>query len=213
MRAIPSSLGQALSRIHPDLEAAYQRACATVSDIYQHLTTLHRYASRCRHVTEFGTRTGVSTLALLRALPQRLITYDLVRHQEVDRLEELAQLQGVDFLFRQQDTRHADLALTDLLFIDSYHARQQLEAELAVAREKVRHYLIFHDTNTFGEQGEDGDEGLWPAIVAFLDRNPGWRLQEHRPANNGLTVLGRRRRSHGSGVRSQESGVRLLKWP
>jgi hypothetical protein len=196
---------QAVSRIHSDLEAAYRQACTTVSDIYLHLPTLYRYASGCRHVTEFGTRTGVSTLALLRALPERLVSYDLIRHPEVDRLEDLARLQEVDFSFRPEDTRVADLEPTDLLFIDTYHARQHLEPELASAREKVRHYLVFHDTNTFGEQGEDGSEGLWPAIVAFLGQNPTWCLLEHRPANHGLTVLMRRSGNQESGVRSQES--------
>ena len=203
MRTVLSLEIATVSRIHPDLEAAYRQACTTISDIYQHLPTLYRYATRCRHVTEFGTRTGVSTLALLRALPERLIAYDLVRHPEVDRLEELARLQGVDFSFRQEDTRRADLEPTDFLFIDTYHTHQHLKAELAVAREKVQQYLIFHDTKTYGEQGEDGGEGLWPGIAAFLGQNPSWRLLEHRPANHGLTVLGRRR-SEGSGIRGQE---------
>lgn len=180
-----------MSRIHPDLEAAYQQACTTVSDIYQHLPTLYRYSGCCRHVTEFGTRTGVSTLALLRAHPERLIAYDLVRHPEVDRLEELARLQGVSFSFRQEDTRRVELEPTDLLFIDTYHTRQQLEAELAGAQNKVRQYLIFHDTATYAENGEDGGTGLWPAIAALLSEDWNWRLLEHRPANNGMTVLRR----------------------
>jgi hypothetical protein len=180
-----------MNGVHPELAAAYRQACATVSDIYRHLPTLYRYASCCRHVTEFGTRTGVSTLALLRAAPKRLIAYDWDRSAEVDYLEELARLQGVDFTFRQQDTRRADLEPTDLLFIDTYHTRQQLEEELAVAEAKVRRYLILHDTETYGERGEDGGEGLWPAIAAFARREPRWCLLDHRSENHGLTVLWR----------------------
>jgi hypothetical protein len=30
----------AVTEIHPELAAAYRRACTTVSDIYQHLPTL-----------------------------------------------------------------------------------------------------------------------------------------------------------------------------
>jgi hypothetical protein len=180
-----------MTQVHPNLEAAYQQACATVSDIYLHLPTLFLYANCCRHATEYGTRTGVSTLALLRAMPERLVAYDLARHPGVDRLEELSRLQGVDFSFRQEDTRRANLAPTDLLFVDTYHARQHLEAELAVAKDKVRQYLIFHDTATYGEHGEDGGEGLWPAIAALLSEDLSWRLLEHRPANNGMTVLKR----------------------
>jgi hypothetical protein len=180
-----------MTRVHPDLSGAYQRACTTLSDVYRHLPTLYRYASCCRHVTEFGTRTGVSTLALLRAVPERLVAYDLNRHPEVDHLEELARLQNVDFSFRQEDTRRADLEPTDLLFIDTFHTRDQLETELAAAGAKVRCYLIFHDTETYGEHGEDGGEGLWPAIAAFVRRNPTWCLLDHRPESHGLTVLRR----------------------
>jgi hypothetical protein len=181
-----------MNGVHPELAAAYKRACATVSDIYQHLPTLYRYASCCRHVTEFGTRTGVSTLALLRALPERLVAYDWDRFPEVDYLEELARLQGIHFSFRQEDTRRADLEPTDLLFIDTYHVRQQLEEELAVAGERVGRYLLLHDTETYGEQGEDGGEGLWPAVAALVRRDPKWCLLNHRSENNGLTVLWRR---------------------
>jgi hypothetical protein len=141
-----------MHRLHPELTDAYQRACTTVSDIHQHLPTLYRYASCCRHVTEFGTRQGASTLALLRAIPDRLVAYDWNRLPEVDYLEYLADLQGIDFSYRQEDTRRANLELTDLLFIDTYHVRQQLENELAAAREKVRRYLIFHDTERMGSR-------------------------------------------------------------
>jgi hypothetical protein len=181
-----------MTRVHPELAAAYELACSTVSDIYQHLPILYRYASCCPHVTEFGTRTGISTLGLLRAIPDRLFAYDWERLPDVDRLEELARLQGVDFSFRQEDTRQAKVEPTDLLFIDTYHTRAQLEAELRGAVSSVRRYLIFHDTETYGEKGEDGGEGLWPAIAALVRRDPKWCLLEHRAANHGLTVLWRR---------------------
>ena len=165
----------------------------TFGDIYRHLPTLYRYASCCGHVTEFGTRTGLSTLALLRALPERLVAYDWIRLPEVDRLEELARLQNVDFSFREVDTRLADLEPTDLLFIDTYHTHGQLEAELRAAAGSVRRYLIIHDTETYGEVGEDGGEGLWPAIATFVRGQPSWCLLDHRAANNGLTVLWQQR--------------------
>jgi hypothetical protein len=157
------------------------------------LPSLYRYASCCRHVKEFGTRTGISTLALLRALPDRLVAYDWNRLPEVDRLEELARLQDVAFSFREVDTRLADLEPTDLLFIDTYHTREQLEAELTTAAASVRRYLILHDTETYGEVGEVGGEGRWPAIAALVRRHPSWCLLDHREANNGLTVLWQQR--------------------
>jgi hypothetical protein len=181
----------AMISIHLALAAAYQRACEAASDINEHLPTLYRYASVCRHVTEFGTRGGVSTLALLRAMPERLVAYDLCRSPAVEDLEKLALLQGIHFSFRQEDTRRADIEPTDLLFIDTYHTRAHLEQELAAAGQSVRRYLVFHDTETYGEQGEDGGEGLWPAITAFVRRQADWVLLQHSPQNNGLTVFGR----------------------
>jgi hypothetical protein len=41
----------------------YRAACP--SDIHEHLPTLSELARECKHVTELGTRTGVSTLAFL----------------------------------------------------------------------------------------------------------------------------------------------------
>ena len=98
----------------------------------------------------------------------------------------------MDFSFRQEDTRLAEVEPTDLLFIDTFHEREQLAAELAASAAKVNRYLIFHDTETFGEHGEGGGEGLWPAIATFVRHDPAWLLLEHRPENHGLTVLCRR---------------------
>src|SRR5262249_32635606 len=51
----------------------YRNACNTAGDIHEHLPTLYLLAQRCRHVTEMGTRTGVSTIAWLFAQPERLV--------------------------------------------------------------------------------------------------------------------------------------------
>jgi hypothetical protein len=142
-------------------------------------------------VTEFGTRRGVSTFALLRAVPERLVAYDWERLPEVDQIESLARLQGVDFTFHQEDTLRAYIEPTDFLFVDTVHTYRQLEAELATHGASVRRYLILHDTEIYGEREEDGGAGLWPAIADFVHRNPAWCLLDYRTVNNGLTVLGR----------------------
>jgi hypothetical protein len=162
------------------------------SDIHSHLDLLYRYASSCDTVTEFGTRHGHSTTAFLRALPRRLVCYDLERQPEVGRLERWAAQLGVDFQFHLEDTRTALIEPTDLLFLDTRHDYEQLRAELADKENLVRRYLIFHDTETFGETGEDPSMvGIWPAVAAFLRRCPAWRLVHHSPACWGLTVLAR----------------------
>ena len=47
------------------LEFSYNFACTNRSDINEHIPVLTEYANSCEHVTEFGTRTGVSTWAWL----------------------------------------------------------------------------------------------------------------------------------------------------
>jgi hypothetical protein len=179
----------------PDtLGRLYDRARATPSDVREHLETLHRLAGACRHVTEFGTRTGVSTTALLAARPETLVCYDLVRHKEVTVLEAVAKEPGrrTDFRFRQEDVLAAEIEPTEMLFIDTLHTEGQMARELARHAGRVSRHLVFHDTETFGRAGElPGTAGIGPAIAAHVGRHPEWRLTLHRPNNNGLTVYTR----------------------
>src|SRR5262249_732802 len=81
---------------------------------------------------------------------------------------------------------------TDMLFIDTWHVYEQLRHELALHAGKVRRYLVFHDTTTYGESGEEpGSRGLWPAIEEFLREHPEGSLAAHYEHNNGLTILAR----------------------
>jgi GT2 family glycosyltransferase/tetratricopeptide (TPR) repeat protein len=52
------------------LAALYELACREPSDVNEHLPTLYALAKECEHVTELGTRGGVSTTALLYAPAQ-----------------------------------------------------------------------------------------------------------------------------------------------
>lgn len=167
----------------------YEAACRAPSDINEHLPTLYALARQCAHVTELGTRTGVSTLAFLYARPKKLVCYDLMRHPEIDQLQALAG--PTEFVFRQEDVREADLEDTDLLFIDTWHVYRQLKAELRRHAPRARRTIVLHDTTTFGVVGEaPGEPGLWPAIAEFLAEGD-FRLGQRYENNNGLTVLER----------------------
>jgi len=177
----------------PTTVELFRAARATPSDINEHLDTLYRLARRCRNVTEFGTRNGVSTAALLRARPRTLVTYDRDRWPAVDTLLAAATETGcTGFTFRQVDVLDVEIEETDMLFIDTWHVYEQLKQELALHAAKVRKYLVFHDTTTFGEQGETpGHRGIWPAIAEFLQSNPHWTLVARYTHCNGLTILKR----------------------
>jgi glycosyltransferase involved in cell wall biosynthesis/Flp pilus assembly protein TadD len=167
----------------------YLAACLTPSDIHEHLPVLYFLARQCDHVTEMGTRTGVSTTALLFAQPGRLVCYDRVKLPTVGRLEAVAG--RTEFHLHEADVLEVDIEETDLLFIDTWHVYEQLKEELRRHAGKVRRYIVLHDTTTFGERGEaEGRRGLWAAVEEFLAEGR-FGLRQRLENNNGLTVLER----------------------
>ncbi len=170
------------------IEKLYLEAKQLPSDINEHVERLRELGEKCSHVTEFGTRSGVSTTALAAARPKKLVCYDLVRG-DIDHIEQAARDADVEFVFHVQDVRHVSIEPTDLLFIDTLHVYDQLKLELALHADKAR-CIVLHDTETFGQYGElPGSIGLWPAVAEFLGDHPEWTLHERRANNNGLTVL------------------------
>jgi cephalosporin hydroxylase len=179
------------------IEDLYLRAKQSPSDIHEHVEFMCKLGQECAHITEFGVRFGVSTIAWAAARPKTLVCYDLVRAAEVSIIESAAEAAGVAFVFHQQDVLSAGIDQTDLLFIDTLHTYDQLRQELALHADKVRKYLVLHDTEMFGQLGElPGTVGLWPAVTEFLAARPEWTLLVRRSNNNGLTVLGRLTESH-----------------
>jgi hypothetical protein len=175
------------------LQGLYYQALSAPSDIREHLDTLYQLARGCNHVTEMGTRRGVSTRAFLYAQPEVLVCYDQVRLPEVQMLEAAAGAAGRPrFLFVQADVRQVEIEPTDLLFIDTWHVYAQMQQELAFHGNKARKYLVFHDTMRFGEQGETpGHRGIWPAIEEFLWDNHHWSVSPRLTRNDDLTILSR----------------------
>jgi glycosyltransferase involved in cell wall biosynthesis len=178
---------------YPTLKELYRDAQNKPSDIREHLETLRRLAAGCDHVTEFGTRWGTSTIAFLNGQPKVLVCYDRECLPVIDILQRAARDAGrTHFVFCQSDVLDVQIEETDLLFIDTWHVYEQLKQELVLHANKVRKYLVFHDTTTYGESGETpGYRGLWPAIEEFLQENPHWTLAARLTHNNGLTILER----------------------
>jgi len=168
------------------LETNYKLACETVSDINEHIPTLKRYADLCEHVTEFGVRTAVSTWAWVMSNAKTIRCYDINRcnvnaHQgEADKL-------GKEFSFSQVNViaDKFEIEPTDLLFIDTDHTYRQCSEEFKKHSNKVKKFIILHDTVTFGAE-------LNKAIEEFLDKNRDWMVRETCLNNNGLTVLAKK---------------------
>lgn len=179
------------------LEQLFEQACEKISDINEHVATLSELvlSYKVAHVTELGTRTGISTLGFLHGLSLSskgpLHSYDIERFPQVDTLYRVAKDNFLSFYFHLEDVLEADLSPTDLLFIDTYHTYTQLYRELYRHQEKARKLIVLHDTETFGVIGEDEGKGLKHALGVFLVEHPHWQVILHYPNNNGLTVLER----------------------
>lgn len=193
--------------VPPMAEADYElaRAIAARGDIYAHLPALRWLVEDAKRnapkdsleVVEFGVRVPTSTWALLAGRPAALTSVDIQRppDDELRRVERAAHELGVIYDFTRCSTLDLRPVSCDVLFIDTLHTGAQLRGELARHAAGVRDYIAFHDTETFGTVGEDGQEpGLVAAIEELLDADGSpWELIHHDPACNGLTVVTRRR--------------------
>ena len=174
------------------LAEQYERARSTPSDINEHCETLWRLSSECEHATEFGMRHGVSTVALLAgSLDGRLKTLVSYEAEPTCAIRSVAALAPDVFVFRAGNSLAVEIDETDLLFIDTKHTADQLYGELTRHAERVRRWIVMHDTQIFGEKGEDGGAGLLPALRRFLKERTEWSVVEHHTHNHGLTVISR----------------------
>lgn len=187
-------------------EQEFQAAKQTPCDIHEHLDTLYQYAKAVDHITEFGVRTGMSSRAFLAA-NKPLRSYDLFLDDRVSQLFRYAKSNGMDVEYTESDVLNIEIDSTDLLFIDTWHCYEQVRSELHQHANKVRKYIIFHDTQTFGTVSEkqpletdpsgvssyrEGSNGILPAIIEFIIQQQGrWGFKEHKTNNNGLTIIER----------------------
>lgn len=182
-----------------EIEELYLRKCRTPSDINEHLPTIRKYAAKCEHVTEMGVRAVFSTWALLASGPKNYVGYDIHYHENIRLAESLSVEHSIKFTFVEADTAKVRIDQTDLLLLDTWHAYEQLRAELKIHSDKVNKYIIMHDTTAHAYQNEqyykkatiESPTGLWPAITEFLEANSNWKIAERFTNNNGLTILER----------------------
>lgn len=173
-------------------EAEYTKAKSQKSDINENVHILYDLAQNCKHVTEMGVRTGVSTRALLNT-DVELISYDIEINNVVSELFSIAKKNGKNVKYVKANVLNIEIKETDLLFIDTLHTYGQLKQELKLHGNKAKKYIAFHDTHTFGLRDEvgSGNKGLLSAVIEFLIENPHWRFKIYKTNNNGFTVLER----------------------
>ena len=190
-----------------DLEILINQLHKTQSDINEHFPAIIKYGSECDTITEMGVRGIVSTWGWLACAPKKLISYDIHDPSkwggDLQSVYDTAEAYGFDFKFHIADVLKLEIEETDLLFIDTWHAYDQLKKELELHSDKVKKYICFHDTTSYefrdefkGHEntweGESSGQGIWPAIEEFLINNKDkWVLKERFMNNNGFTVIER----------------------
>ena len=194
----------AINNMKKHTDNPYLLACLEPSDIQLHLPLLKEIAMQCHHVTEFGARDFVSTLALIEGTPRFVISYDFNNNPRYTFIREHAISMGVSFGYVVEDVRYTEeIPPTDFLFIDTLHDYDQVRKELQLHAGQVRKFIAFHDVTTFGLKDESDQtdphagilpketEGLLPAIFEFLVNNPEWRVYRYQHYNNGMLILKR----------------------
>ena len=190
-----------------DLEILINQLHKTQSDINEHFPAIIKYGSECDTITEMGVRGIVSTWGWLACAPKKLISYDIHDPSkwggDLQSVYDTAEAYGFDFKFHIADVLKLEIEETDLLFIDTWHAYDQLKKELELHSDKVKKYICFHDTTSYefrdefkGHEntweGESSGKGIWPSIEEFLINNKDkWVLKERFMNNNGFTVIER----------------------
>ena len=91
-------------------------------DINEHLPTLKLYAEHCSHVTEMGVRWGASTIAFLAARPKEMVSYDIIKTGEMEKIRALVQQEKINHSFKIENVLTSAIEETDLLFIDTLHS-------------------------------------------------------------------------------------------
>lgn len=189
------------------IETKVEQQKNMISDINEHINTLYEYGKECSHITEMGVRWVSSTWPLIYSNPKKMISYDIVKNDNINEVIDLASEYNIDYTFIEGDVLNLDIEPTELLFIDTLHTYNQLHSELNKHSQNVSKYIILHDTISFGNIDENiynhasdivksinsGKIGLINAINDFLVSTNGkhWKIKEIFTNNNGLTILER----------------------
>ena len=198
----------------------YNLLCDRAGDINEHLPTLLNYASKCESVLELGVRGCVSSWAFASGLIENGLEKKelILNNKEVCDVNYFLGLcgdieLGLNVKYKWINDLEWDVSNinVDLLFIDTWHVYPQLKKELEIFSKITNKYIIMHDTEIDGEQGESirlGSDitrqsnesgfkvediacGLHKAIYEFLTNNTDWAFLEHFENNNGLMILKR----------------------
>jgi hypothetical protein len=157
------------------------------SDNNEHLDIIFQYAKKCINGVELGFGQGRASFALLMGL-EKLYSVDTYHEPNIKNMlvdyfgDKLTTIESETYNFEEYDS-------VDLLLVDSIHTYEQVRKELKAHSSKIKKYIMFHDTVSFGTLGEDGHEGIVKAIDEFLRENKDWKIIYEVSNNHGFMIL------------------------
>jgi len=162
---------------------------------------IRKYMSQCDTVVEFGSRGGITAIAILQALIDkkrkfrpRLVGVDLISDDSVKKISEIANKIDVSFQLWQGHTKEFPSLECDGFFWDTFHCAGNLLEDLNSNSPYIHKFIIIVGTSLDGEKSEairrnldiemvanelrisqeNVKQGLKFAIVEFLEKNSSW---------------------------------------
>ena len=140
----------------------------------------------CESYTEMGVNQGGTLAAAILQHPTHVRAYDfrLLPYLPAQHIfDKYTTDNNIDYKITEEDTRECTIEETDVLYIDTAHLYEQLTDELSLHADKVRKYIICHDTHSEPE--------LKKAVKEFVANNDKWTIVTDCTINVGFMTLER----------------------
>ena len=183
------SCNQPAMKVPTTIEEAYQGILQVERDFNQHMPKLRELADECDTIVDISIRQE-SYVALAASKAKTVFSYSNEHNKITD---EIAKLRGQKRLPANPWVVE-DIPDCDLLFLNTRHTGDQVLRELTMLGSKVKHYIVLHNTQIFGELGEGYTPekpipGILPALRKYMKENPNWSIVSHDDRQYGLTVM------------------------
>ena len=179
-----------------DLEGLIHWTSVTARDLNDHVVYLAQLATKCKSAAEFSGRRE-STVALLPVIGPIYSFNDEADDELFKTVKRI--VAGTSTPGRTRSLHLARIGINrsliqtlpepvDFLFLDTEHNGERATAELELHAKNVKRYIVFHDTELYGEVGDNGS-GMASAIEEWVESHPEWFVMHHTAHQYGLTVL------------------------
>ncbi len=189
MAGVAGSLPSA--SVSRSIDESNNTLCVEEHDLKAHMSKLRELASQCQHVTELGGRVNAST-AILAGKPKQVVA--IASNNSFEAEMSNLKVEETQLKILAQDSASDDIEETDMLFIGEAKTAAQLHEQLTRYTGKVRHWIVLHNTVTFGVWGEGHQTdkpviGLMHSLRRWLKQNPEWSVVDQSSESGGLMVL------------------------